>query len=122
METASVLEAVLAGLEQDAALPALEALLQRFEVSKRIHRRYSKHWRPEDPADYTDLSRYVRFAEVVDRAYAVVGDLRYLSVLIKCVDTLVSLRADLDPAQAARLARLLHTEREHVEALEGGRR
>ena len=116
--TDALLEDLLGALERGGTLPALEAMLQRFEVTKRIHARYTEHWRPEDPGDYRDLRRYVRFAEVLDCAYERLGDLRHLNALIKCVDTLVALRAGLAPEFAARLARLVEAEAAHVARLE----
>jgi hypothetical protein len=120
-ETTALLDSILTALETGAVHPALEALLQRFEVSKRVHGRYTRDWKPEDPKDYTDLKRYVRFAETLERAYARLADLRYLNALLKCNDTLVSLRSRLDEEQGARLARLLLAERDHVLKLDAPR-
>lgn len=119
--TDALLEELLAALELGGATPALEALLQRFEVTKRLHARYTERWRPEDPNDFRDLSRYVRFAEVLERAYERLHDLRHLNALMKCVDTLVALREGLDANYGARLARLIVAEDAHVAELERGR-
>ena len=95
-------------------------MLRRFEVSKRIHGGYTESWKPRDPKDYRNLSRYVRFAEVLDLAHTRLHDLRYMSALMKCLDTLVALRSDVEQALLPRLARLLVSEQAHVDRLAGG--
>lgn len=116
--TDRLIEEILSQLDSDAATPALEPLLQRFEVTKRIHASYDEAWKPEDRKDFRDLARYVRFAEMLERAHEQRGDLRFLNALLKCLDTLVAFAAELDREQAARLARLLRAERSHVDRLE----
>jgi hypothetical protein len=118
--TEAVLEKIMAGIETGESPPELEALLRRFEIAKRIHGAYTERWKPREKTDYRALGRYVRFAEVLDRAYGRLGDLRHLSALMKCLDTLVALRSGLEEEHAARLARLLHSEKAHVEELEEG--
>ncbi len=94
----------------------LDRLIQRFEVSKRVYGEYSAEFRPVDPADYKELNRYVRFAEVLDEACAGKNSLPRLNALLKCLDTLTALRDRLGPA-GGRLARLILREREHVNRL-----
>jgi methionyl-tRNA formyltransferase len=98
----------------------LGRLLQRFEVSKRLHGEYDARWRPVDPSDYRSLERYIRFAEILDLAYQQTGALIYLNALLKIVDTLTSLRMELSAQQRTRLRRVIGHEREHVEQLAAG--
>lgn len=95
----------------------LARLIQRFEVSKRVHAEYSAEFRPVDPEDYRDLGRYLRFAEVLDAAFARAGGLPRLNAMLKCLDTLAALRGRLGTAAAGRLAWLIGREREHVAGL-----
>lgn len=97
--------------------PDLDHLLQRFEVTKRVHSAYSAHWRSCDPADYTSLPRYLRLAEVLEFAYRASGALPYLNGLLKCMDTLTALHAQLHLAAKNRLDELISKERQHVQAL-----
>jgi methionyl-tRNA formyltransferase len=119
--TQQLLESICLGLMSQAgrpdALQLLERLLQRFEVTKRLHGEYNADWRPTDPHDYRAVERYVRFAEVLDLAYAQTSRLQFLNALLKCMDTLTSMAARLDPLQRDRLRQLSISERAHVERL-----
>lgn len=107
-----------AGLHLEGELMAeLNRLVQRFEVSKRLHGEYDARWRPTDTADYRSMERYVCFAEILDLAHERTGALPYLNALLKIVDTLTSLPETLNARQRARLAGLIAREREHVERL-----
>lgn len=97
----------------------LDRLIQRFEVSKRVHSEYNEAFRPVDPEDYRDLGRYVRFAEVLDAAFVQTGGLPCLNAMLKCLDTLTAMRGRLGSAAAGRLARLIERERQHVDSLAG---
>lgn len=124
-ETAPTLEYVFAHLERGggrvprAAAPWLEVLVQRFEVTKRLHRSYTAANRAADRGHYADDPLYVRFAEVLARAYGDTSALAYLSTLIKCLDTLCSVRHELDGELGGRLARLIRLEHEFVAELAG---
>lgn len=98
-------------------MPALNRLVQRFEVSKRLHGEYDANWRPTDAADYRYMERYIRFAEILDLAHERTGALPYLNALLKIVDTLASQREALSAAQRARLACVIEHEQGHVERL-----
>jgi len=100
-----------------ACLSTLQRLLQRFEVTKRLHAHYNDHWRPLDPAEFRGAERYVLFAEVLERAYAATGQLPFLNGLLKCMDTVSSLAAQLDGRQAARVRALVEREDAHVRRL-----
>lgn len=106
-----------AGPPEPEALAVLRRLLQRFEVSKRLHGRYDASWRPVDPADYRPAERYVRFAELLDLAYERTRELPFLNGLLKCLDTVSSLAPSLDAAQLERVRTLLASEQAHVDRL-----
>ena len=98
-------------------IPLLDRLVQRFEVSKRLHGEYDEDWRPVDSTDYRSLERYVRFAEILDLAHQHTKGLTYLNALLKIVDTLTALHAILSTPQRTRLRRVIAHERSHVERL-----
>lgn len=105
--------------ERSASMPfQLLKLVQRFEVTKRIHACYNSHWRAVDKGDYRNLPLYIRFAEVLESAYSRAARLDFLNCYIKCLDTLVALRAELGPELQARLSWLLSAELAHVAKLE----
>jgi hypothetical protein len=118
-----LLEALAADLERGpqsaGAIQTLQRLLQRFEVTKRLHASYNEGWRPVDPGDYRHPERYLRFAEVLDQAYARTAHLPFLNGLLKCMDTLSSLAAELQHTQMQRLHVLVGRERGHIERLAG---
>jgi len=99
------------------ALWLLDRVLQRFEVTKRLHGEYNANWRPIDPQDYHDMERYVRFAEVLDLAYVETSKLPFLNALLKCMDTLTALVARLDSSQKDRVRHLIVHERDYVDRL-----
>jgi len=119
LDTAALLERILDKIEQSKPFSDnLDRLVQRFEVSKRVHEAYSAKWRPVDPGNYHDLSLYLRFAEVTEAAYVQARLLTYLNVLLKVIDTLAALRVQLDGESRSRLARLILCERAHVTGIE----
>ena len=95
----------------------LDRLVQRFEVTKRMHGEYNERWRPVDHSDYHNLALYVRFAEVLELAYRSTAVLPYLNALLKCLDTLTALRGSLKGGQQSRVSALIESERNHVKAL-----
>jgi len=119
--TEEVLEGVICQLEDSSfsgPLPTLEGLLKRFEITKRIHGSFDPDWRPCDRNDYHDLSIYLRFAESLELSYSRFGKLTHLNSLMKCLDTLIAMRGDLNIEHCGRLAWLLASERNHVTTLE----
>ena len=88
----------------------------------RVHVAYNMNWRPVDPKNYHDLSLYLRFAEVIEAAYAQTRLLTYLNVLLKIIDTLAAHRGHLDASFGPRFARLVLRERDHVNGIEGAMR
>jgi methionyl-tRNA formyltransferase len=95
----------------------LDRILQRFEVSKRLHDDYTAAWRPLDPTRYHGLERYLLLAETLGRAAAWSADLRYLNGLLKCVDTLTSdsMASLAVRSGGARLRAILEQERNLVD-------
>lgn len=119
--TDRLLETIAEALQVPVVPPsladALARLIQRFEVSKRLHGEYGTNWRPVDPDDYRQPGRYLRFAEVLEMAWQRGLGLPTLNALLKCVDTLSSLRHRLDADQQRRLAVVIERERTHVTGL-----
>lgn len=118
--TALLLREISAGLSSsfpDQALATLDRLLQRFEVTKRVHGEYNDNWRPVDLQDYRDLSLYLHFAVALDQAYSLTRRLQYLNGLLKCLDTLTAYQHDINIEQAESLQALILAEKRHVDAL-----
>ncbi|WP_298016967.1 hypothetical protein [uncultured Castellaniella sp.] len=103
---------------------ALDRILQRFEVSKRLHDNYTAAWRPADPARYHGLERYLLLAEALAQAAASTADLRYSNGLLKCVDTLTSdgMAPTIGQASGVRLRNVLERERDLLDRIASGAR
>jgi hypothetical protein len=98
----------------------LEKVLKKFEVFKRIHRAYDGNFRAADRDDHKDPSLYLLMSEVFERAWRKTGHLVYLNALLKGLDTLSSLHAELGEDARPRLAALITAERKHVGTLAAG--
>jgi len=98
---------------------ALDRILQRFEVSKRLHDDYTTAWKPLDPARYHGLERYLLLAEALSQAADSTADLRYINGLLKCVDTLTSdgMMPIACQSSGARLRTVLEQERTLVDQI-----
>lgn len=92
-----------------------DRLLQRFEVSKRIYRCYDAAFKAVRESGYDDLSLYILFGAVCADSQTKPAAIRYLNALLKLVDSLISARERLAPAEAAQLAWLIEREREWVQ-------
>ena len=119
VETSDLLEALLFRLEQGVRPKSdvvvwLGLLVKKYEVTKRVHRGYGANFLAVDREDHCDLALYLRLAEVFDLALSVTGDMQFLNVLLKVMDTLVSVADRLDAGQRQRLSRLIIAERAHV--------
>lgn len=115
-DTRVLLERALA--ETDRGGHALvEMFVKKFETTKRVHEAYDADFRAINRSAFLRLDLYVRAAELFEVAFCATGDVRYLNVLLKCLDTLSAVAGDLAQDDQARLARLIVREREHVEAL-----
>ena len=119
---AEILEHLLAAVSVgDVRVPpvreSLAMWVKKFEVSKRLYEAYDADLKPIDRETFRNLAVYLRFAETVESAYRTSGELPYLNVLLKVMDTLIACRAELDTFQKGRLARLIACEDEHVATL-----
>jgi methionyl-tRNA formyltransferase len=121
--TADMLESLMGSLLRqetgELVRDTLARLVGRFEVAKRVHSHYLARWRATPEASYRDLALYLRYAEVMELAYSLTGEVVYLNVLLKVLDTLAARVADLPVDQSGRLARLLGREQIHVDQMLG---
>ncbi len=111
--------ALLADLLQTAANEPnkrrlAERLLQRFEVSKRLYRRYDASFKPVADSGYDDLDLYLQFATLCLHQAKQPGSLPFLNGLLKVVDSLISIHPRLSPSQGAQLAWLIAAEQDWV--------
>ena len=97
------------------ALDHLDHLLQRFEVTKRVHDAYDNNWRARDAEAYRTLELYISLAELLAEGHRKTGFLTYLNGLLKICDTLTSLGAQLSRDGRQRLRALLRDEAEFVD-------
>ena len=93
----------------------LNKLLQRFEVTKRIHVSYPENFRPGADIPFNNLYLYLIFGQVLDKAYEKCGKLFYLNGMIKIIDTLCSLMASLVNEEKQALAWLINREYKYIE-------
>jgi methionyl-tRNA formyltransferase len=98
----------------------LSLLILRFEVGKRIYKNYDVNMRPFDRSQCHDLSLYLRFAEILDKAYACSGELIYINPFLKVMDTLIAFQGDLKGNQEGRLSRLIGRELQYIKKLAHG--
>lgn len=98
-------------------LQHLNHLVQRFEVSKRLHDSYDANWRPVNTQRYHGIERYIRLGEALSLAHDRTGELPYLNALLKCIDTLTSMAEQLDHSQGIRVNQLISDEHKYVERL-----
>lgn len=103
-------ERLAAGTLDSAQRSTLDRLVQRFEVSKRLHAAYDDAFKPLDAEDYRDLRLYVAFAEVLAAAAARSARLSYLNALLKCMDILAGAAACMPASQRTRARELLLVE------------
>lgn len=100
----------------------VDQLLQRVEVTKRVHERYTfdgrRLWAAEG-SSYKNLRLYLGATDVLLSAHAARGSLQYLNGALKLVDTLVAKREALEASERAWLAALIELERKSVEQLVG---
>jgi hypothetical protein len=91
-----------------------EQLLQRFEVSKRIYRRYDVRFKAIVDSGYEALEFYPQFAALCLRLQDQPAPLPFLNGLLKSIDTLIAIRDRLSPALGAQLAWLIDREAQWV--------
>lgn len=95
----------------------LEKLIKKFEVTKRLHKQYGNNFLAIDRSEHKNYGLYVRFAEILDVGYSTSKDLRMLSTLLKCVDTICSFVNSLDISTQARVVTVITHELSYVDEL-----
>jgi hypothetical protein len=70
-----------------------EALLGRFEITKRLYSQYSASLRPESQ-DATQLEPYALLSGLLMRRYSTTPNLRFLNAVLKLNDLLSSARIE----------------------------
>ena len=112
--TFALIQSVALKLKKDpidtSTWQTLDRLLQRFEVTKRVHHEYTSSWRSVDKTAFSAMPAYVELAETLLWAYQTNGSLTYLNVLLKLLDTLSSLLGDLPEALQRRTSSLIQIE------------
>jgi len=118
VDTVSLLEFLAApGGDAADARRWLGWMIQRFEVSKRVHSAYElRDGRVKGNGEYRDMGLYLRLGEVLAGRVENGGHLPALNALLKCLDTLCSRYETLNATQKARLAWLLEAETRLIEA------
>lgn len=91
---------VLAGHDVAAAQPWLVRVIQRFEVSKKLHATYAPGFRKGE-GEARNPARYAELALCLSLAHMLFGQLQYLSTLLKLIDLLLSLDNDMLCASCA---------------------
>ncbi|RYH01064.1 hypothetical protein EU805_15815 [Salipiger sp. IMCC34102] len=107
---------LLAALEADPRADWLDRLVQRFEVTKRLHARYDGRLR-KPSGSFDDLALYARLAVVLAHKVARTQDLKWLNALLKLNDLLCSRPAGRRGDIAGALARSLAAELDALAAL-----
>ena len=92
-------------------------LLQRFEVTKRIHVSYPENYRAYADTPYDDLSLYVKFACLLQKIYENNPKLYYISGLIKLIDTLSAMVSELNQVEQSALVWLINSEKQNIGTL-----
>ena len=118
LEHAHALVEVSQGKLTDEARAMLEKFRAKFEITKRVHQAYDEDFRAVDPRQHKDLTLYVRAAELFEAVCARSGDVIYLNVLLKIIDTLCAFHERLSDMESARLAWLIERERIYVDAVD----
>lgn len=108
-----LLEKALAG---DAVLR--DEFVKKFEIYKRVHSHYDKTFKALNKDERYDFSLYLRAADLFEESYRTSGDIRYLNVLLKCLDTLCAYHHVLEDELGARLAWHIRKESEYISRLE----
>lgn len=91
-----------------------EHLLQRFEVSKRLYRRYDERFKAVIDSGYEALELYPQFAALCLRLQDQPASLPFLNGLLKSIDTLIAIRERLPADLGAQLAWLIEREAQWI--------
>lgn len=112
------------GLNNDPNIKIIvNKLVKKFEVSKRWYINYGTALRtlPEykdDQSAYSNLDLYIQGAELFEEAYVQSGNLPYLNVLLKSMDTLCASVDDLTTDSKSRLFKLIDKEKKCFDSLQ----
>ncbi len=107
-----------AGMFDQKDVVALNNLVQRFEVSKRLYGEYNTSWRALTDSGYHDLGRYVKYAILMDAYYSHTKQFDVLNVFLKVMDTVCAYFTQLTPQDQIRLRHLVHSERKAIHDLQ----
>lgn len=107
-------------LHTDVEDARVDGLLQRFEVSKRLYRRYDRDFKAVRESGYDALDLYLQFGALCVQRQSRPAALRFLNALLKVVDSLISVRERLSCEQGAHLAWLIRAERAWVQSVATG--
>jgi methionyl-tRNA formyltransferase len=110
--TKILLENLIAQLihDNEVRMDFLSKLVQRFEVSKRVHDLYTSFWKPVDHTAFNSLELYLLYAEMMVLAYYKYKRLDFLNVLLKANDTLISICESFTTQAKVRLAYVIKEE------------
>ena len=95
-----------------------EVFVKKFEIFKRIHSQYDESLRAVGGSDRYNFALYLRAADLFEKSYRTTNDVRYLNVLLKCLDTLCAYHDALGDELGARLAWHIENEFIHINCLQ----
>lgn len=81
-----------------------------FEIRKRLYTKYDNEGKPRLGSDYRDYDAYIIFAQCLVLGYKQTGSLKYLSCLLKLIDTLISEKEHLNISQLSELKKCIELE------------
>ena len=121
VNTSTLMSVLMNALVEKTNLETLYAitnkLLQRFEVTKRIHTSYPENYRASADIPYDDLSLYVKFACLLQKVYENNPKLYYINGLIKVIDTLSAMDSELDQEGKSALVWLINSEKHNIDSM-----
>lgn len=88
----------------------LSMLIQRFEITGRLHAAYNAQWRAINKTDFHHLDDYLLFGEQLCLAWDYYHRLDFVNALLKLLDTLSTQVAHLDRTQRERCIGLIDRE------------
>lgn len=95
----------------------LDRYVKAFEVRKRIYTEYDENWKPVQNSRYDYIENYILLAKCVALAYEKSECTKYLNVLLKLDDTLISLTDTLTNHQKIEVKDICAKEMEFVKKL-----
>lgn len=100
--------------EGDVNWEALNLLLKRFEVTKKIYEDYGLDFRPIDKQSLNNFRLYVIFTQVLTNAFETTKKLPYLNALLKANDIGQSVSGQLNEEEKMMLGYSIQKEREFI--------